>query len=36
MTMHDHILTDATSDRVLALRVSKTVRGWWRAAVWVC
>ena len=36
MIMHDHILTDATPDRVLAPRVSETVRGWWRAAVWVC
>lgn len=32
MTMYDHTLTDAT----LAPRVSETVRGWWRAAVWVC
>ena len=36
MIMHDHILADATPDRVLAPRVSETVRGWWRAAVWVC
>ena len=37
MIMHDHILADATPNRVLALRVSKIVRGWWwRAIVWVC
>ncbi len=35
MTMHDHILTDAMPYRVLAPRVSETVRGWW-SAVWVC
>ena len=35
MAMHDHILTDAMPDRVLAPRVSETVRGWW-SAVWVC
>lgn len=34
MIMYDHILIDATSDRVLALRVSETVRGWW-SVVWV-
>ena len=36
MIMHDHILADATSDRVLAPRVSETVRGWWCVDVWVC
>ena len=37
MTMYDYTLTDATPDRVLAPRVSETVRGWWwRAVVWVC
>ena len=34
MIMYDHILTDATPNRVLAPRVSETVRGWW-SVVWV-
>ena len=34
MIMYDHILTDATPDRVLAPPVSETVRGWW-SVVWV-
>ena len=29
MIMHDYILTDATPNRVLAPRVSETVRSWW-------
>lgn len=36
MIMHDHILSGATPNRVLAPRVSETVRSWWCGAVRIC